>query len=146
MSIFKDILNKIIHRGDNQQQAPQVVPASEAASPPTPSGTEAATGGIAAQSGATAEAVAAMPPVDVEAVLDGIAAQDKQKLNWRTSIVDLMKLLDLDSSLKARKELATELGYKGALDGSAEMNTWLHRQVMTRLAQNGGQRPAGLRG
>jgi hypothetical protein len=145
MSIFKDILNKIFHRDDKQQQAPQGAPASEVAPSPTPSGAEAAAGGVAVQSAATSEAVAAMPPVDVEAVLNGIAAQSKQKLNWRTSIVDLMKLLDLDSSLQARKALATELGYKGALDGSSEMNTWLHRQVMTKLAQNGGKVPAELR-
>jgi 3-oxoacyl-ACP reductase-like protein len=145
MSIFKDILNKIFHRDDNQQQAPQMAPASEVAPPPMPSGAEAAAGGIAVQSAATSEAAAAMAPVDVEAVLNGIAAQSKQKLNWRTSIVDLMKLLDLDSSLQARKALATELGYKGALDGSSEMNTWLHRQVMTKLAQNGGKVPAELR-
>ncbi|WP_376097378.1 DUF3597 domain-containing protein [Roseomonas sp. CCTCC AB2023176] len=84
-------------------------------------------------------------PVDVEAVLNGIASQNPQKLNWRTSIVDLMKLLDLDSSLESRKELATELGYTGPKDGSAEMNTWLHRQVMTKLAENGGRVPDSLR-
>jgi hypothetical protein len=144
MSVFTNILNKIFHRGD--QQAPQASAAGpEAAPAPMPSGADAAAGGIAAQATATAEAVAAMPPVDVEAVLNAMAAQSNQKLNWRTSIVDLMKLLDLDSSFKARKELATELGYQGALDGSTEMNTWLHRQVMTKLAQNGGKVPAELR-
>ncbi len=66
-------------------------------------------------------------------------------LNWRTSIVDLMKLLDLDSSLDHRKELATELGYTGAKDGSAEMNIWLHKAVMTELEKNGGKVPAGLK-
>jgi hypothetical protein len=144
MSIFKDILNKIFHRGDNQLQEPQA-PAVEVAPPPMPHGAEAAAGGIAAQAATTSEAAAAMSPVDVEAVLNGIAAQSNQKLNWRTSIVDLMKLLDLDSSLQARKSLANELGYKGALDGSVEMNTWLHRQVMTKLAQNGAKVPAELR-
>ncbi|AMO24409.1 DUF3597 domain-containing protein [Ramlibacter solisilvae] len=141
MSIFKDILNKIFHRGGGEQAQ---TPAASAEAP-MPSGADAATAGLAAQAAATAEAVAAMPPVDVEAVLNEIAAQNSQKLNWRTSIVDLMKLLDLDSSFKARKDLATELGYTGALDGSAEMNTWLHRQVMTKLAQNGGKVPAELR-
>lgn len=82
---------------------------------------------------------------DVEAVLNGLAAKNPQKLNWRTSIVDLMKLLDLDSSLQERKDLATELGYTGAKDGSAEMNTWLHRQVMNKLAANGGKVPADLK-
>jgi Domain of unknown function (DUF3597) len=73
-----------------------------------------------------------------------VAAQD-EKLDWRQSIVDLMKALKLDSSLGARKQLAQELGYSGALDGSAEMNTWLHRQVMTKLAESGGKVPDSLR-
>ena len=66
-------------------------------------------------------------------------------LNWRSSIVDLMKLLDLDSSLANRKELATELGYTGAKDGSAEMNIWLHHRVMDELEKSGGRVPAGLK-
>lgn len=83
--------------------------------------------------------------VDVEAVLNGLAAQNKQKLNWRTSIVDLMKLLDLDSSFSARKELAQELGYGGDMGDSASMNIWLHKQVMTKLAENGGKVPDDLK-
>ena len=84
--------------------------------------------------------------VDVEQVLTGIAqSKGNPNLNWRTSIVDLMKLLDLDSSLDNRKELATELGYQGAKDGSAEMNIWLHKAVMRELAKNGGTVPAGLK-
>lgn len=82
--------------------------------------------------------------VDVEAILSGLAAKSEQKLNWRTSIVDLIKLLGLDSSLAERKGLAQELGYTGALDGSAEMNIWLHKQVMRELAANGGKVPAEL--
>lgn len=82
--------------------------------------------------------------VDVEAILSGLAAKSDQKLNWRTSIVDLMKLLGLDSSLSERKGLAQELGYTGGLDGSAEMNIWLHKQVMRELAANGGKVPAEL--
>ena len=77
--------------------------------------------------------------------MNGLAAKNPQKLNWRTSIVDLMKLLDLDSSLQERKDLATELGYTGAKDGSAEMNIWLHKQVMNKLAANGGKVPADLK-
>lgn len=85
-------------------------------------------------------------PVDVEAVLTQISAQKgNPDLNWRSSIVDLMKLLDLDSSLNNRKELATELGYTGEKDGSAEMNIWLHRRVMEELEKNGGLVPAGLK-
>lgn len=83
--------------------------------------------------------------VDVEANLNNIAATKGQDLNWRTSIVDLMKLLDIDSSLDNRKELAQELGYTGDLNGSAEMNIWLHKAVMNELAANGGTVPADLR-
>ena len=84
--------------------------------------------------------------VDVEATLNQISAQKgNPDLNWRSSIVDLMKLLDLDSSLQNRKELATELGYTGEKDGSAEMNTWLHRRVMAELEKNKGQVPAGMK-
>lgn len=85
-----------------------------------------------------------MPVVDVEQMLDGMAAKAAEKLHWKTSIVDLLKLLGIDSSLAARKTLAQELNYAGPLDGSAEMNIWLHRQVMAQLAANGGKLPADL--
>lgn len=84
-------------------------------------------------------------PVDVEKALEGIAATKGQELNWRQSIVDLLKLLDIDSSLDARRELAEELGYTGAKDGSAEMNIWLHKAVMRQLEANGGKVPASLK-
>ena len=84
--------------------------------------------------------------VDVEQVLEAkMAEKGNPDLNWRTSIVDLMKLLDIDSSLDNRKELATELGYTGAKDGSAEMNIWLHKAVMRKLEENGGKVSAELR-
>ena len=82
--------------------------------------------------------------IDVVAKLEGIAKTHPEKLNWKVSIVDLMKLLGIDSSLANRKELATELGYTGELDGSAEMNIWLHKAVMRELAANGGKVPADL--
>jgi len=83
--------------------------------------------------------------VDVEQVLEAkLAEKGNPDLNWRTSIVDLMKLLDIDSDLDNRKQLAEELGYTGARDGSAEMNLWLHKEVMRRLAANGGNVPANL--
>jgi hypothetical protein len=98
---------------------------------------------------AAAPAAAAPPPpmaeVDVEALLNDLASKNPQKLNWKTSIVDLMKLLDLDSSLGERKELARELGYTGDTADSASMNIWLHRQVMNKLAANGGKVPADLK-
>lgn len=91
-------------------------------------------------------AAAPAPAVDVEQVLTRIAqAKGDPHLNWRTSIVDLMKLLDLDSSLQNRKELAGELGYTGARDGSAEMNIWLSKAVMRELEKNGGTVPAALK-
>lgn len=91
-------------------------------------------------------AVAAKPITrdEVETVIENLAKKSNQDLNWRQSIVDLMKLLKLDSSLKTREQLAKELGYTGALDGSAEMNVWLHKQVMTKLAESGGVVPASL--
>jgi hypothetical protein len=83
--------------------------------------------------------------VDVEGVLTMLARENKEKLDWRKSIVDLMKLLNLDSSLSARKELAKELHYSGNMEDSAAMNIWLHRQVMIKLAENGGKVPDALK-
>jgi dihydroorotase-like cyclic amidohydrolase len=104
-------------------------------------------GGGTAAAPAPAPAPTATQPVDVEATLERIAQEKgNPDLNWRTSIVDLMKLLGLDSSLDHRKQLATELGYTGQLDGSVEMNMWLHREVMRQLAANGGTVPPGLMG
>jgi hypothetical protein len=84
-------------------------------------------------------------PVDVDDVLSDLAAKNGEKLNYQSSIVDLMKLLGLDASLANRKELAEELGYSGAKDGSAEMNIWLHKRVMQELEKNGGKVSAALR-
>lgn len=89
--------------------------------------------------------VARQEPVDVEAVLEGMAAKNSHKLNWRTSIVDLMKLIGLDSSLENRKALARELGYQQDTSDSAAMNIWLHKQVMKELEKNGGKVPAALK-
>ncbi|MFC7286858.1 DUF3597 domain-containing protein [Herminiimonas glaciei] len=100
-----------------------------------------------AASGAAPAAAPAAPvqQVDVEAILNGLAQKNAQKLNWSTSIVDLMKLLDLDSSLTARKTLAQELKYSGDTNDSATMNIWLHKQVMIKLAENGGKVPDALK-
>ncbi len=83
-------------------------------------------------------------PIDIEAMLTDLASKNPEKLNWRTSIVDLMKLLGLDSSLANRKELAQELHYTGDMNDSASMNIWLHKQVMQKVAANGGKVPADL--
>jgi 3-oxoacyl-ACP reductase-like protein len=132
MSIFSTILSKIF---------PSSHPAVQAAAASAPDAAPAA----APADAAPAAAPAAAEPVDVEAILNAMAAQNPEKLNWRTSIVDLMKLLGLDSSLGARKQLATELDYSGNMDDSASMNIWLHKQVMTKLAENGGKVPDDLK-
>lgn len=94
---------------------------------------------------ASAPPAAPMQSVDVAAIVDKAAAAKKEKLEWRTSIVDLMKALDIDSSLAARKELAKELGYTGDTNDSASMNVWLHKQVMSKLAANGGKLPPEIK-
>ena len=105
-------------------------------------------GGAAPGGGGTAgggSAAAPAPTVDVAPILDKAVAAKKEKLEWRTSIVDLMKALDIDSSLGARKELAKELGFTGDTNDSATMNVWLHKQVMAKLAANGGKLPADVK-
>jgi hypothetical protein len=87
-----------------------------------------------------------MPIVDVAAILGGLAAKSSEKLDWKKSIVDLMKLVGMDSSLAARKQLATELHYTGDQNDSASMNIWLHKEVLRKLAENGGKVPPELLG
>jgi len=135
MSFFSKILDKL---GIGKHAAP------DAAASPQPSGTTAP-GAAAPESAPTptnAPATAGISEVDVAAQLETLASQHSEKLNWRTSIVDLLKLLGIDSSLSARKELAAELHYTGSTDDSAAMNTWLHSAVMKKLAENGGKVPA----
>lgn len=135
MSIFGKIKDAIFGRKDSSPEARPQIPAGMDGGPPAGTAT---TGGIATTTGTTTQ-------VDVEQNLTQLAAsKGNPDLNWRTSIVDLMKLLGIDSSLDNRKELATELGYTGNKDGSAEMNIWLHREVMRQLAANGGKVPASL--
>lgn len=115
----------------------------------TPAGAPVTTGSPATATAGTTPAAPAgggtMTRQQVEAMIQGIAdTTGRQNYNWKQSIVDLMKLLNLDSSLSARKQLAEELGYTGARDGSAEMNVWLHQQVMTKLMASGGKVPAEL--
>jgi hypothetical protein len=116
-----------------------------------PAGGGSAGGGAATAPGSSPTAAPASTPaapaqsVDVAAIVDKAAAAKKEKLEWRTSIVDLMKALDIDSSLAARKELAKELGYSGDTNDSASMNVWLHKQVMAKLAANGGKLPPEIK-
>ena len=128
MSILGSLMGKILGHSDAKATAAR--PAAPAAAAP------AAT---------PAPAAAAAPPVvDVETVLETMAAGTNQKLDWRNSIVDLMKLVGIDSSLANRKALAQELGYTGDMNDSAPMNIWLHKQVLRKLSENGGQVPANL--
>ena len=130
MSILGDIVSLIFrHSASPASTAPAATPSpqSKAASPQA------------------APPATAGSPVDVAAIMDKLASQSKEKLDWRKSIVDLMKLLKLDSSIAARKRLAEELHYTGNLKDSASMNVWLHKQVMIKLAENGGKVPNELR-
>jgi len=108
------------------------------------SASPAGTAGAQPSAAPGATATATVAQVDVAAVLTRLAAQNKEKLDWRRSIVDLMKLLNVDSSFAARKQLAQELRYGGDMNDSASMNMWLHKQVMQKLAENGGKVPADL--
>jgi hypothetical protein len=102
-------------------------------------------GGAAASPGSASAPAAPAQSVDVAAIVDAAAKAKGEKLEWRTSIVDLMKALGIDSSLGARKELAKELGYTGDTNDSATMNVWLHKQVMAKLAANGGKLPPEIK-
>lgn len=152
MGFFSKILDKLGFDKDKAtptaaQRPPTATvgagPAATASTAAVPPGTAGASATATAPRGAAP--AQAMTQVDVAAQLEQRAAADSQKLNWRTSIVDLLKLLDIDSSLQARKELATELGCPPELMAdSARMNTWLHKAVMQKLAANGGKVPAEL--
>jgi hypothetical protein len=131
MGIFSKIMGAIF--GTSEAQA---APAEAGAAP---------TGGGTATATAPAPSAPAGQTVDVAKVLDDAVKAKGQKLEWRTSIVDLMKALDIDSSLSARKELAKELNYTGDMGDSAKMNIWLHKQVIAKLEANGGKVPADLR-
>jgi hypothetical protein len=116
----------------------------------TPAGGAASAGGGTTPSTGSTAAPASAPAapaqsVDVADIVDKAAAAKGEKLEWRTSIVDLMKALDIDSSLGARKELAKELSYTGDTNDSATMNIWLHKQVMAKLAANGGKLPSDIK-
>ena len=137
MSVFGNIVSAIF----GSKHAAGVTAAAGSASPSSSS--PAASASAATAAGATA--AKSISKADVEAILARLADEQDEDLDWKTSIVDLMKLLKLDSSLGARKQLAQELGYTGALDGSAAMNVWLQKQVMTKLAESGGKVPESLK-
>lgn len=133
MSIFGDIVNKLFHKAKPDAAPPAAEPT------PDPAAAQAA-------APEAAPAPAPLADVDVAAVMDQLVSESGQTLNWRTSIVDTMKALGVDSSLEHRKQLAQELKYTGDMNDSASMNVWLHGQVMAALAANGGKLPADLGG
>ena len=137
MGLFNSLMSKIFGHAApattaSASQAAAAAPAVGGA-PQTP-----------AAAGSSAPAPAAAPVVDVAAVLNDLAKKNPEKLDWRKSIVDLMKLVGMDSSLTARKQLATELHFTGDMNDSASMNVWLHKEVLKKLAENGGKVPPEL--
>jgi hypothetical protein len=139
MSVFGSIVSAIF---GSKHAATVTAPGG---SPPPSSSASPASPRSAAAAPAGAPSAQPVSKADVEAILAKLADEQNEDLAWKTSIVDLMKLLKLDSSLGARKQLAQELGYTGVLDGSAAMNVWLQKQVMTKLAESGGKVPDSLR-
>lgn len=154
MSIFGSIMGAIFGKGSAQASAsPTAAPSAPAAkgsaqasaSPTAAPNAPAAKGSAQASPSPTASSAPAAQTVDIAAIVDKAAAAKGEKLEWRTSIVDLMKALNLDSSLTARKQLAKELNYTGDTNDSATMNVWLHKQVMGKIAANGGKLPADIK-
>ena len=128
MGLFQDLMTKIFRGAASAQPAPGARSGDTAQ--PTP--------------GAAPPTAKPAGPVDVAAILDKMASESKQKLDWKYSIVDLMKLVGMDSSLSARRELAADLNYSGDTNDTATMNMWLHKEVMKKLAENGGKVPQEL--
>jgi hypothetical protein len=141
MTIFGQILSSVLGSSAKEQsasaQGPQFADLAKSASTKAPSGSPAQP--------TPPVTPAVTPAVDVASVLNNLGKQSDEDLDWRGSIVDLMKLLKLDSSLGSRKRLAQELGYAGSTNDTGAMNVWLHKQVMTKLAEHGGNVPSELR-
>lgn len=166
MGIFNNLLSKIFsHAGQTAPTGGGSPPTTASGAPTSPGAGQTATAGAgstpASTSGAPASAGAGQAPsgvasagaanpsaaparVDVAAVMDKLAASNSEKLDWKRSIVDLMKLVGMDSSFSARKELAHELHYTGDTGDSAAMNMWLHKEVLRKISENGGKVPADL--
>ncbi len=143
MGLFNTLMSKIFSHASAStapagSASPGTAPATQGSTTPAMPSPVAAP--APAPSGTTAPA----QPVDVAAILDGLAAKNSEKLDWKHSIVDLMKLVGMDSSLSARKELAQDLHYTGDMNDSAAMNMWLHKEVMQKLAANGGKIPQDI--
>ncbi|CAN5497435.1 DUF3597 domain-containing protein [soil metagenome] len=143
MGLFNTLMSKIFGHASSIATAPAATGAPTSG-PVASSSTQGSTPAAPAPAVASARAAAPAQPVDVAATLDSLAAKNSEKLDWKHSIVDLMKLVGMDSSLSARKELAKDLHYNGDTSDSAAMNIWLHKEVMKKLAENGGKIPQDI--
>jgi 3-oxoacyl-ACP reductase-like protein len=137
MGLLSNLMSKIFSHSNVATVTPGGASAAPAATPSVASAQPAAATPAAAPAGPA-------KPVDIAAILDGLAAKNSEKLDWKKSIVDLMKLVGIDSSFKARKQLAQELNYTGDPNDSASMNVWLHKQVLIKISENGGKVPENL--
>jgi hypothetical protein len=149
MGMFTNLMAKIFGHTSATHPAPAdtTIESATAPSPTTPAASAVAPATAAPAAGELAAAESAPPPantVDATAILDDLAAKNSEKLDWKKSIVDLLKLVDMDSGLSARKQLATELHYSGDQNDSATMNVWLHKQVLRQLSEHGGKIPREL--
>ncbi len=144
MGLFNTLMSKIFSHAPAAAPAPAPASAPVTQGSPTPAMPAPTASGQPA--GATAPATPSAPaqPVDVAAILNNLATKNSEKLDWKHSIVDLMKLVGMESSLSARKELAQDLHYSGDMNDSAAMNIWLHKEVMQQLAANGGKIPQDI--
>ena len=140
MGLLSNLMSKIFSHASTTVATTGGASAAPAAAPAPAS----ASAQPAAAPSAAPPPAAPAQPVDVAAILDGLAAKNSEKLDWKKSIVDLMKLVGMDSSFKARKQLAQELNYTGDPNDSASMNVWLHKQVLVKIAENGGKVPQEL--
>jgi hypothetical protein len=148
MGMFNTLMSKIFGHPSAVSAATASPSGATVQSATAPSGTTPAASAVAPATAAPVATSAASgspaPAVDVAAILDGLAAKNPEKLDWKKSIVDLLKLVNMDSSLTARKELASELHYPGDQNDSAAMNVWLHKQVLKELSEHGGKIPPEL--
>ncbi len=143
MKLFNTLMSKIFGKDPTPASASSSGPSTPGAGAPASSSMPPA-GSASTMPAASSGGAPPVASVDINAVLNAMASRNAEKLDWKKSIVDLMKLVGMDSSLASRKELATELGYTGDKNDSATMNIWLHKQVLKKLAENGGKVPQDL--
>ena len=148
MGLLNNLISKIFSHSGTMAAVTGPASGAPATAPSTTGAQPAASSTAGAQPAAAPAAAPAAPAkiVDVAVILDGLAAKNSEDLDWKKSIVDLMKLVGMDSSFKARKQLAQELNYTGDPNDSASMNVWLHKQVLVKIAENGGKVPQELLG